>query len=142
MMQEKTADIVLFVQRLLVSAALIYLTTGQALYFGAFAQNAAALGIPYAGIFCLLLIVCQFVCSFLILTGIAFRYANFIMAALCIAGGVLFFAGNFDKIAVVSSLLALALFIGFMISGPGIISLQYLIKKLKERKNKNRLPRH
>lgn len=132
----------LFIQRVVTATAFLFLTIGETLHFNAFVQNAIDLSLPYPHIFGFLLIALGFICPLLILTGIMFRAASFVMAAVTVAGGMIFFAGDFNKITVVGCLLALALLAGFMVYGPGKISLSYISTAKKNKTAKKRLPIH
>ncbi len=140
--KENSLDIMLFAQRVIVGLAFLFLTTGETLHFNAFVQNAIDLSLPYPHLLGLLLILLGFLCPLCILTGILFRAASFIMAAVTVAGGIIFFAGDFNKINIVGCLLALALLAGFIFYGPGKISIAYIIKAKKNKNAKKRLPIH
>ena len=135
-------NIMLLAQRVLASCAFLFLTIGETLHFNAFLQNAIDLGLPYPQTLCTVILVLSFVCSALILIGFAFRMASFVMAAITLGGGIIFFAGDFNKVSVVVALLATALFAGFIAAGPGEISLHHLILSKKNKFAKQRLPRH
>lgn len=140
--KENSSDIMIFTQRVITAAAFLFLTIGQTLHFNAFVQNAIDLSLPYPHALGFLLIVLGFLCPLFILTGIMFRAASFVMAAVTVAGGIIFFAGDFNKVTVVGCLLALALLGGFMVYGPGKISLSYILKTKKNKNAKKRLPIH
>ncbi len=140
--KETSLDIMIFAQRAIFALSFLFLTTGEILHFNAFVQNAIDLSLPYPHLLGLLLIMLGFLCPLCILTGIMFRAASFVMAAVTIAGGIIFFAGDFNKIAVVGCLLALTLLAGFIFYGPGKISLSYIVKAKKNKKASKRLPIH
>ncbi len=138
--KENSLNIMLFVQRIVAGTAFLFLTVGETLHFNAFVQNAIDLSLPYPHLLGLLLIILGFLCPLCILTGILFRAASFIMAAVTVAGGIIFFAGDFNKVNVVGCLLVLALLAGFVFYGPGAINLARVFKKNKNAKK--RLPIH
>lgn len=140
--KENALDIMLLAQRIIAAAAFLFLTVGETLHFNAFVQNAIDLSLPYPHLLGLLLIILGFLCPLCILTGILFRAASFIMAAVTVAGGIIFFAGDFNKINVVGCLIALALLTGFIFYGPGALSLLRVFREKKNKNAKKRLPIH
>lgn len=140
--KENALDIMLLAQRIIAAAAFLFLTVGETLHFNAFVQNAIDLSLPYPHMLGLLLIILGFLCPLCILTGILFRAASFIMAAVTVAGGIIFFAGDFNKINVVGCLIALALLAGFILYGPGALSLSRVFREKKNKNAKKRLPIH
>ena len=140
--KENALDIMLLAQRIIAAAAFLFLTVGETLHFNAFVQNAIDLSLPYPHMLGLLLIILGFLCPLCILTGILFRAASFIMAAVTVAGGIIFFAGDFNKINVVGCLIALALLTGFIFYGPGALSLSRVFREKKNKNAKKRLPIH
>lgn len=140
--KENALDIMLLAQRIIAAAAFLFLTVGETLHFNAFVQNAIDLSLPYPHMLGLLLIILGFLCPLCILTGILFRAASFIMAAVTVAGGIIFFAGDFNKINVVGCLIALALLAGFIFYGPGALSLSRVFREKKNKNAKKRLPIH
>jgi uncharacterized membrane protein YphA (DoxX/SURF4 family) len=140
--KENALDIMLLAQRIIAAAAFLFLTVGETLHFNAFVQNAIDLSLPYPHLLGLILIMLGFLCPLCILTGIMFRAASFVMAAVTVAGGIIFFAGDFNKVNVVGCVLALALLAGFIFYGPGAISLSSILKDKKNKNTKKRLPIH
>ena len=140
--KENALDIMLLAQRIIAAAAFLFLTVGETLHFNAFVQNAIDLSLPYPHMLGLLLIILGFLCPLCILTGILFRAASFVMAAVTVAGGIIFFAGDFNKINVVGCLIALALLTGFIFYGPGALSLSRVFREKKNKNAKKRLPIH
>lgn len=140
--EDRAFNIMLLTQRIIVAAAFLFLTAGETLHFNAFIQNAIDMGLPYPEVICTLVVVLGFVCPILILIGLGFRYSSTIMAAVTVAGGAIFFVGQFNKVNIVAALFALALLCGFVISGPGEISLIHWIKEKRNKNAKKRLPRH
>lgn len=138
--RENALDIMLFAQRIIAASAFLFLTVGETLHFNAFVQNAIDLSLPYPHLLGLLMIILGFVCPLCILIGIMFRAASFIMAAVTVEGGIIFFAGDFNKVNIVGCLLALALLAGFILCGPGKISISHLLKAKKNKSAKKRLP--
>lgn len=134
--QSKTLSSMILTQRIIISLAFIFLATGETLHLNAFIQNGIDIGLPYAKILCTAAVILTFISSAGVLAGLLFRTSSIIAAVITLFSSFFFFAGNFNKVNVVGSLFALALLAGFIIIGPGKFSLDYYLKKKKEKENK------
>lgn len=134
--QSRTLYSMILAQRIIISLAFIFLATGETLHLNAFIQNAIDIGLPYAKIFCTLAVILAFISAAGVLTGFLFRTSSTVAAVITLFSSFFFFAGDFNKVNVVGSLFALALLTGFIIIGPGQFSLDYYLKKKKEKENK------
>lgn len=134
--QSKTLSSMILAQRIIISLAFIFLATGETLHLNAFVQNGIDIGLPYARVLCTAAVILTFVCAAGILAGLFFRSNSVVAAVITLFSSFFFFAGDFNKVNVVGSLFALALLAGFIIIGPGKFSLDYYLKKKKEKENK------
>ena len=123
-------------QRIIIALAFIFLAIGETLHLNAFVQNGIDIGLPYARVLCTAAVILTFVCAAGILAGLFFRSNSVVAAVITLFSSFFFFAGDFNKVNVVGSLFALALLAGFIIIGPGKFSLDYYLKKKKEKENK------
>lgn len=134
--QSKTLSLALLAQRIILSAAFLFLAAGETLHLNAFVQNGIDIGLPFARILCTAAVIITFIAALFIMLGLFFRSSSVIMAALTLFSGFFFFAGSFNKVNIVGTLFALSLLAGFIITGPGSISLDAYLKKKRERENK------
>lgn len=134
--QSKTLSSMILTQRIIISLAFIFLATGETLHLNAFIQNGIDIGLPYAKILCTAAVILTFISCAGVLAGLLFRTSSIVAAVITLFSSFFFFAGDFNKVNVVGSLFALALLAGFIIIGPGKFSLDYYLKKKKEKENK------
>jgi uncharacterized membrane protein YphA (DoxX/SURF4 family) len=135
-MTERTLGITLFLQRIIFAAAVGFLAAGEALHINAFTQNAIDIGLPFARVICVSVVILAFLCSFCILFGLLFRASSGLMLLIVLFSGFFFFAGDFNKVNIVGVLFAVVILFGFLLAGAGKISLAYYFKQKKIRNNK------
>ena len=122
---EDTFSLTLFLTRLITGAALLYVGAGCLLYYQRFLYNAAALGWPIPTALGVLLFVSLLFLGLLLILGWFTRLCAGISVLATAAAGVLFFAGNFNKIYVALVLILVAALLPAALLGPGKISLDY-----------------
>ncbi len=122
---EKTFSWTLFITRSLVGLVLLYITCGGLLYYREFLYNAAALGCPIPVHLGVALLLGQLLLSLLLLLGWFTRLAAG-LGALCMGAiGVIFFAGELNRIYVALVVLLITALLPSVLLGPGKISLDY-----------------
>ena len=115
----------LFLTRLAVGAALFYVAVGCLLYYREFLYNAAALGWAMPVQVGIALLVAQLFLALMLVLGWFTRWVS-ALAVLCMgAVGVLFFAGELNRIYVALVGLLIAALLPSVLLGPGKISLDY-----------------
>ena len=115
----------LFLTRVAVSAVLFYTAVGCLLYYREFLYNAAALGWPMPIPVGISLLVLQLLLALLLTLGWFTRWVS-ALCVLCVgAVGVLFFAGELNRIYVALLLLLITALLPSVLLGPGKISLDY-----------------
>lgn len=134
--QSKTLSTTLLVQRVIVALAFAFLATGETLHLNAFVQNGIDIGLPYSRVLCTAAVIVTFISALGILLGMFFRTVSAAAATVTLFSGFFFFAGSFNKVNIVGTLFALALLAGFIICGPGKYSLDFRLRKKKEKENK------
>ncbi len=115
----------IFLTRFIAGIVLLYIATGSLLYYREFLYNAAALGWPMPVALAIGLSVSLLFLGLLLILGWFTRLAAGLSVLVTAAAGVLFFAGNFNKIYVALLLLLLAALLPATLLGPGKISLDY-----------------
>ncbi|MDR0646604.1 MAG: DoxX family protein [Elusimicrobiota bacterium] len=136
MISEKSLSAILFLQRIIFSSAFAFLAAGEALHINAFTQNAIDIGLPFARVICVSVVIITFVCVFCILFGLFFRTASFAILLISLFSGFFFFAGDLNKVNTVGVLFALTILCGFLFCGAGKISWDYYLRRRKELNNK------
>ena len=134
--QSKILSLTALIQRVIVALAFACLAAGETLHINAFVQNGIDIGLPYSRVLCTAAVIITFISAIGILLGLFFRTLSAAAAVITLFSGFFFFAGSFNKVNVVGTLFALALLAGFIMCGPGKYSLDYRLRKKKERENK------
>ncbi len=134
--QSKRMSVMMLLQRIILGLAFIFLAAGETLHLNAFVQNGIDIGLPYSRIACTAAIVLTFISAAAIIAGLFFRTASSVAMIITLFSGFFFFAGSFNKVNIVGSLFALSLLTGFIISGPGRFSLDFYLRKKREKENK------
>ena len=116
---------VVFLTRLVTGAVLLYTACGCLLHYRDFLYNAAALGWPMPVALGISLAVGLLLLGFLLILGWFTRLAAALSVLATAGAGVLFFAGNFNKIYVALLLLLIAALLPAALLGPGKISMDY-----------------
>ena len=116
---------VIFLTRLLSGVVLGYIACGCLLHYRDFLYNAAALGWPMPIGLGISLAVGLLILGFLLILGWFTRLAAVLSVLVTAGAGVLFFAGNFNKIYVALLLLLIAALLPAALLGPGKISMDY-----------------
>jgi uncharacterized membrane protein YphA (DoxX/SURF4 family) len=122
---EDMFSLAIFLTRLISGAVLLYVAAGSLLYYRDFLYNAAALGWPMPVAVGITLSVSLLFLGFLLILGWFTRLAAGLSVLVTAAAGVLFFAGNFNKIYVALLALLIAALLPATLLGPGKISLDY-----------------
>ncbi len=122
---EDIFSLTVFLTRLISGLVLLYVACGCLLYYRDFLYNAAALGWPMPVAVGIALAVSLLFLGLLLILGWFARLVAAISIAVTALAGVLFFAGNFNKIYVALLLLLIAALLPTTLLGPGKISLDY-----------------
>lgn len=134
--QSKTLSLMMLAQRIILALAFLFLAIGETLHLNAFVQNGIDIGLPFSRILCTAAVIITFIAALFIMLGLFFRTSSVIMAVITLFSGFFFFAGSFNKVNIVGTLFALALLSGFIITGAGKWSLDFYLKKKREKENK------
>lgn len=134
--QSGSLSLMMLAQRIILALAFIFLAIGETLHLNAFVQNGIDIGLPFARILCTAAVIITFIAALFIVLGLFFRTSSAIMAVITLFSGFFFFAGSFNKVNIVGTLFALALLSGFIINGAGKWSLDFYLKKKREKENK------
>lgn len=122
---EKTFSWTLFLTRAVVALVLLYITCGSLLYYREFLYNAAALGWPIPVQLGVTLLLGQLLFCLMLLLGWFTRLISG-LSVLCMGAiGVIFFAGELNRIYVALMVLLIAALLPSVLLGPGKISLDY-----------------
>ncbi|MBR4681767.1 MAG: hypothetical protein IKP06_00450 [Elusimicrobiaceae bacterium] len=122
---EEVFSWVIFLVRLLVGGALLYVAAGSLLYSREFLYNATALGWPMPVPVGLSLLVVQTGLALLIILG-WFTRLSCALSVICAAvSGIVFFAADLNKIYIALVLLLITSLLTPALLGPGKISLDY-----------------
>lgn len=122
---EKTFSWTLFLTRSIVSLVLLYIVCGSLLYYREFLYNAAALGWPMPVQLGVALLLGQLVFVLMLLLGWFTRLVSGLSVLFMGAIGVIFFAGELNRIYVALMLLLITALLPSALLGPGKISLDY-----------------
>lgn len=122
---EDIFSLTVFLTRLISGLVLLYVACGCLLYYRDFLYNAAALGWPMPVAVGIALAVSLLFLGLLLILGWFARLVAAISIAVTALAGVLFFAGDFNKIYVALLLLLIAALLPTTLLGPGKISLDY-----------------
>lgn len=133
---DKAFNIALLLQRAIFALAYIFFATGATLHLNAFIQNGIDIGLPYAAPLCTATVILIFICCVLILAGLATKTASVLMTVATLFCGFFFFAGDFNKVNITGVLFALVILAGFIVMGPGKLSLDYYLYKKRTLNNK------
>ncbi len=133
---EKQLDSALLVQRVIFALAFIYLALGAALHLNAFIQNGIDVGLPFSSVICTAAVGLSLLCSLFILLGFFWKPTVICMIVLSLFYGFFFFAGSINKISMLGVLFALLILSGFLLLGPGNISLTRHFEKKRQKENK------
>jgi uncharacterized membrane protein YphA (DoxX/SURF4 family) len=136
MISDKALSIMLFLQRIVFVSATSFLAAGEALHINAFTQNAIDIGLPFARPVCAAIVALTFICGVCVLAGLAFRAACCGFVIVSLFSGFFFFAGGINKVNLVGVLFALTILTEFIATGPGKISLSYLLERQRIKNNK------
>lgn len=115
----------LFLTRFMIGVVLGYIAAGCLLYYREFLYNAVALGwhLPVQAAVALALV--QLILALLLLLGWFTRWAA-VFSVLCVSAvGILFFAGDFNRIYLALVGLLITALLPSVLLGPGKISLDY-----------------
>lgn len=140
MKKSKSLSLVLFIQRLSLSLAFAFLSAGEFLHLKAFIQNGLDLGLPYAYPICIAVVILTFIASVMLLIGFKTRLATIANIITTLFSAVIFFAGDFNKVNIIGVMLALALLFGFLVLGPGQLSLDNILSQEQEESEEDRIP--
>ena len=122
---EKTFSWTLFITRLVVGLTLFYIAAGGLLYYREFLYNAAALGWPMPVQLGITLLLGQVLFSWMLIVGWFTRWISG-LSVLCMGAiGVIFFAGELNRIYVALTVLLITSLLPSVLLGPGKISLDY-----------------
>ena len=122
---ENMFSLAVFLTRLLAGAVLIYIAVGTLLHYRDFLYNAAALGWPMPVAAGIALPVSLLFLGLVLVLGWFTRLVAMVSVVVTAVTGVLFFAGDFNKIYVALLILLIAALLPSMLLGPGRISLDY-----------------
>ena len=122
---ETVFSLTVFLTRLCCGSVLLYIALGSLLHYRSFLYNAAALGWPLPGPVGVMLCVGLLFLGLLLMLGWFTRFVSGLSVLVTAASGVLFFAGNFNKIYVALLMLLCAALLPAVLLGPGKISLDY-----------------
>lgn len=122
---ERMFSVTVFLTRLFSGIVLLYVAVGCLLHYRDFLYNAAALGWPMPTALAISVCISLLFLGLLLMLGWFTRIAAAASVLLTAAAGVLFFAGNFNKIYVALLALLMAALLPAMLLGPGRISLDY-----------------
>ena len=114
-----------FLTRAMVGLVLLYVSVGCLLYYREFLYNATLLGLPMPVTGGVSLLVVQIVFSFMLLLGLFTRLVSGLSVLCMCATGVIFFAGEINRIFVALILLLITALLPSALLGPGKISLDY-----------------
>ena len=116
---------VIFAIRLLIGGVLIYITMGSLLYYRDFLYNAAVLGYPMPVVVGFLLLAGQLLLALLLMLGWCTRLVAALSVVVSAIAGIIFFAGDVNKIYVALLVLLITALLPPALLGPGKISLDY-----------------
>ncbi len=133
---EKQLDTALLVQRVIFALAFIYLTLGAALHLNAFIQNGIDVGLPFSSVICPVVVGLSLLCSLFIMLGFFWGPSVICMIVISLFYGFFFFAGSINKVNMTGVLFALLILSGFLILGPGNISLARHFERKRQKENR------
>lgn len=122
---EQYFSLTVFLTRLLAGGVLLYIGIGCLLFYREFLYNAAALGFAMPVAVGITLAVALLFLGLLLMLGWFTRLVAGISVLATGAAGVVFFAGDFNKIYVALLVLLIAALLPAALLGPGKISLDY-----------------
>lgn len=131
---EKTFSWAIFLSRLITGGSLLYITMGCLFFHREFFFNLIALRVPVSVPMGFTLVVLELFAALFLVLGWFTRIAaavSFFCTVLC---GVVFFAGDFNKIFVALCLFLLSPLITILLLGPGRISLDFSHAQRKTRR--------
>ncbi|MBR4355567.1 MAG: hypothetical protein IKP96_03235 [Elusimicrobiaceae bacterium] len=115
----------LFLTRFVVGSVLLYITIGGFLYYREFLYNAAALGFPMPVPLGLSLLGGQALFALFLMLGWLTRFVSTMSVLGMGAVGVIFFAGDFNRIFIALLAFLITALLPSVLLGPGKISLDY-----------------
>lgn len=123
-----------FLTRVLVGLTLLYVAVGGLLYYREFFFNTSVLGWPMPVATGVALLVTQIMLALLLLLGWFTRLVSAISVLCMGAVGIIFFAGEINRIYVALILLLITALLPSVLLGPGKISLDYkhAVRRIKK----------
>lgn len=122
---EDMFSLTVFLTRLITGVVLLYIAVGCLLHYRDFLYNAAALGWPMPVAAGITLSISLLFLGLLLILGWFTRLVSKISIVVTAFAGMLFFAGDFNKIYVALLALLIAALLPTALLGPGKISVDY-----------------